>query len=340
MKAVAEQPGQREPLASSPPSSFVGARTLLSVRGFMQSVPRARQLSLLVLTVLVWGYNWVPLKIAADAVDPWWLSAWRVGIGAVTLFVVLALSRRSLAPPPGRAFIGVGLTQVAGLVVFSTLALHVGGVGNTVALIFTMPLFTAIFAYVLLSERLSPARLVWLLVAAAGIAVVASGIRPGHELLAAIFALAGGASWALGNVLQRRAAYRIDLLRLVAWQQLVAAIPLIGLALAFGRASTHLSVGVGVAAIFAGIVGSGIAWLWWGKSLSELPANTVALASFAIPLIAALSGWIQLGNVPPTTTLIGLGIVVCGLSGSVLSASAGSMRVATPERAVAATRQA
>ena len=42
------------------------------------------------------------------------------------------------------------------------------------------------------------------------------------------------------------------------------------------------------------------AWLWWGRALVELPANTVALASFAIPVIATLSAWIQLGAAPPS----------------------------------------
>ena len=281
---------------------------------------RPRDLSLLALTILIWGYNWVPLKIGATAIDPWWFGAWRVGGGAFTLFLALALSRRTMAPPPGTAFVWVGLTQVAGLVAFSTLALRFGGVANVASLIFTMPIFTAIFAYALLSERLSPVLIAWLLVAAFGIAVVASGIRAGNEIIGGVLAACGGASWALGNVLQRRAAYRIDLLRVVAWQQLVAAAPLVALALVFGRPVEHLDLVTTSAAIFAAVVGSGIAWLWWGSSLSALSANTVALASFAIPVIAVISAWIQLHAAPAPTTMIGLSIVVIGLSGTVLSA--------------------
>jgi drug/metabolite transporter (DMT)-like permease len=280
-----------------------------------------RPLLLLALTVLVWGYNWVPLKIAAVAVDPYWLSAWRVAGGAATLFAVLALSRRSAAPPPGRAYLGIGLTQVAGLVIFSTLALRFGGVATVTALIFTMPLWTAIFAYLLLGERLSRARVAWLLLACAGIALIASEVRTPGEVAGALCATAGGASWALGNVLQRRAAYQIDSVRLVAWQQLAAAVPLVLLATAFGRFEAQLSAGVIVASVFAAVVGSGIAWLWWGMVLRALPANTVALASFAIPVVAALSAWAQLGTPPAPLTAIGLTIVVAGLAGSVLAYS-------------------
>jgi drug/metabolite transporter (DMT)-like permease len=288
----------------------------------VEPVPNARNLALLLLTVLIWGYNWVPLKIAAVAIDPWWFGAFRVGGGALTLFFVLALARRSMAPPPGRAYLGIGLAQVGGLVLFSTLALRFGGIANVTALIFTMPVFTAVFAYALVGERLSAARIAWLLVAAAGIVVVAAGIRGENELIGAALAACGGASWALGNVLQRRAAYRIDLLRLVAWQQLVAFVPLAVLAFAFGKPVAHVDAGIVVAATFAAVVGSGLAWLWWGNALSALPANTVALASFAIPVIAALSAWVQLGAAPPPQTALGLAIVVVGLSGSVLGARA------------------
>ncbi len=284
----------------------------------MGRVP-ARNFILLVLTVVVWGYNWVPLKLGATAIDPWWFGAWRVVGGALTLFIVLAVTRRSMARPPGAAFVGIGIAQVGGLVAFSTLALHFGGIANVTALIFTMPVFTAVFAYAILAEHLSRARIVWLVVAAAGIAVVASGIHTQGEIIGGVLAACGGASWALGNVLQRRAAYRIDLLRLVAWQQFVATVPLVALAAAFGKPVAHLDVPVACAAVFAAVVGSGVAWLWWGSSLAALPANTVALASFAIPVIATLSGWLQLGAVPPARTAAGLVIVIAGLCGSVLA---------------------
>ena len=271
----------------------------------------------------------MPLKIATVAIDPWWFSAWRVGGGAATLFVLLVLLGRSAAPPPGRAFIGVALAQVAGLVAFSTLALRFGAVATVAALVFTMPLFTAIFALPLLGERLSRVRVGWLVTGACGIALIASGMR-GAELIGGALATVAGASWALGNVLSRRAAYRIDLVRLAAWQQLIAALPLIVVAFAFGKpvAVAHLSASVVVASVFVAVVGSGLAWWWWARSLHALPANTVALASFAIPVIGTLSAWAQLHAAPAPRTAAGLAIVVVALCGSVLTARPDDLVVA------------
>lgn len=303
-------------------------------------VANHRALAVLVLTVLVWGYNWVPLKIAVAAVDPWWLAAIRVGGGSLTLFLVLAALRRSTAPPPGRAFIGVGLAQVAGLAGFSTLALHFGDVATVTALVFTMPLWTALFALPLLGERLPRARVAWLAVAALGIAVVASGIRGSGDVIGGGLAVIAGAWWALGNVLQRKAAYEIDLMRFSAWLQLVAAVPLVAAALAFGHPLSFARVdsGIAVAVLFSTVIGSGLAWTWWGTALRALPANTVALASFAIPVIGTLSALAQLHAVPTLRGGLGLLLVIAGLVGSVVSADLYSKRNARMGSSAAALR--
>lgn len=297
-----------------------------------------RALALLLLTVLVWGYNWVPLKIAVAAVDPYWLAAIRVAGGALTLFLVLAALRRKAAPPPGRAFVGIGLAQVGGLALFSTVALHFGDVATVTALVFTMPLWTALFALPLLGERLPRARVAWLIVAALGIAIVASGIRGAGDLIGGGLAMVAGVWWALGNVLQRKAAYEIDLMRLAAWLQLVAAVPLLAAALLFGHSVTHAHADAGIAGavLFSTVVGSGLAWMWWGIALRALPANTVALASFAIPVIGTLSALAQLHALPTLRGGLGLAVVVAGLAGSVISADLHARRGARVESSATA----
>ncbi len=299
-----------------------------------------RALAVLVLGVLVWGYNWVPLKLIVAAFDPYWLAVIRVVGGALTLFLVLAVLRRSAAPPPGRAFVGIGLAQVAGLALFSTVALRFGDVATVTALVFTMPLWTALFALPLLGERLPRARVAWLIVAALGIAVVASGIHGPGDLVGGGLATVAGAWWALGNVLQRKAGYTIDLMRLAAWLQLVAAVPLAAAALAFGGRPSfaHVDAGIGIAMLFATVVGSGVAWMCWGIALRALPANTVALASFAIPVIGTLAALAQLHAVPTLRGALGLTVVVAGLAGSVVSAELYSKRSARMGSSAAALR--
>ncbi|MEA2666072.1 MAG: hypothetical protein QOI11_3016, partial [Candidatus Eremiobacteraeota bacterium] len=135
-------------------------------------------------------------------------------------------------------------------------------------------------------------------------------------------------------------AYEIDLMRLAAWLQLVAAVPLAAAALLFGHSLTHAHVDAGIvlAVLFSTVVGSGLAWMWWGIALRALPANTVALASFAIPVIGTLSALAQLHALPTPRGALGLAVVVAGLVGSVVSADLYSKRSARIGSSAAALR--
>ncbi len=44
------------------------------------------------------GYNWVVMKQGLHYSDPWPFTALRTGLGAVALFIVLAILRRPLRP--------------------------------------------------------------------------------------------------------------------------------------------------------------------------------------------------------------------------------------------------
>ena len=63
---------------------------------------RARDLGVLALALLalIWGYNWVVMKIGLEYAQPFTFSALRTFLGALSLFVLLLVLRRPLRPPP------------------------------------------------------------------------------------------------------------------------------------------------------------------------------------------------------------------------------------------------
>ena len=72
---------------------------------------------------LVWGYNWVVMKQALHHAGPWPFTALRTGLGAVALFVVLAVLRRPLRPrqPLLTALLGAAGMRVVGLLLVASL---------------------------------------------------------------------------------------------------------------------------------------------------------------------------------------------------------------------------
>src|SRR5690606_29302979 len=106
------------------------------------------------LVALIWGYNWVVMKVALDHSGPMDFSLLRNLFGAVTLFVIIAFRRESfgLPPAPGKVLL-LGLMQTTGFVGLIAIALTDGGAGKSAVLAYTMPFWALLFGAWFLGER-------------------------------------------------------------------------------------------------------------------------------------------------------------------------------------------
>ena len=77
------------------------------------SASRPTPLAILALVVLslIWGYNWVVMKQVIQYVDPFDFSAIRTLLGAMTLFLVLILTRRPMKIVALRQVVVLGLLK-------------------------------------------------------------------------------------------------------------------------------------------------------------------------------------------------------------------------------------
>jgi drug/metabolite transporter (DMT)-like permease len=189
-------------------------------------------LALLVLS-LTWGYTWVLAKQGLVYAPPFAFAAERCVGGALTLILVLKLMGRPLklvAPGPTLA---IGLTQVAGFMVFQTWALVEGGPGKTAVLIFTMPIWTLLMAWPLLGERVRGKQ--WLAAASTliGLLLIIEPWDMHSSLFSKFLGLMAALCWATGTILIKRlrSTTPVDLLTLTAWQMILGAVPLVVLSL-------------------------------------------------------------------------------------------------------------
>ncbi|MEI6450918.1 MAG: DMT family transporter, partial [Actinomycetes bacterium] len=128
----------------------------------------------LILLALIWGYNWVVMKIGLGYADPFAFAALRTFLGALSLFLLLIVLRRSLRPRAVGFTIVIGLLQTTGFVGLLIWALQSGGAGKTSVLTYTMPFWLLLLAWAFLGERLRGTQ--WLAVglALAGLLLVLS----------------------------------------------------------------------------------------------------------------------------------------------------------------------
>jgi drug/metabolite transporter (DMT)-like permease len=256
-------------------------------------------LAALLLLALIWGYNWVVMKIGLRYVQPFTFSALRTFFGAVSLFILLPLLRRPLRPKALGPTALLGVLQTTGFVGLLTWALVGGGAGKTAILTYTMPFWLLLMAWVVLGERLKGFQWVAVGLALCGLILVLTPWRL-HGGLSDLLAVGGALFWAASAVYAKvlRKRHEVDLLSLTAWQMLLGSIPLIIIAAAAWSSPPQWTGTFVFALIFNVLFGNALAWILWLYILNSFSAGTAGLAMLLTPVIGITSAWIQLGERP------------------------------------------
>jgi drug/metabolite transporter (DMT)-like permease len=267
----------------------------------------------LVLLALIWGYNWVVMKVAVHDAPPFVFAATRTLGGGIVLLLAALFTRRPVAPQLPGAFFWIGLFQTGLFVGLVTWAVVSAGAGQVAMLSYTMPLWVSLIAWPVLGERLDAIHIVALAIAFAGIGCMIGPHRSFGipELLAVI----AGVSWAIGIVIAKRVQQgrRIDLFNMNMWQLLFGGIALTALALAVPHGATHWTTTYGLAVAYNVLLASALAYFLWLFVLRELPAREASMGTLANPVVGVVAAWIQLGERPTLLTGVGMLLILGGL---------------------------
>ena len=283
------------------------------------AVETRRAVIALVVLVVLWGYSWITSKIGLYYASPIDVVALRIGLGILTLFVGILWTRTSLRPKHWPALIQIGLIQTGAFLLLNTWALSDGGPGKTSVLVFTMPFWVLVFAWPLLHERIRGLQWVSVILAVVGLVFVLEPWQMATSLFSKTLAVMAGMCWAIGVVLAKRLHNRepVDALSFTFWQMIVGLVPILIAQALIDRPPIIWSNTFILVTIFNGVLATGIGWLAWLYVLHRLPAGTTSLASLGIPVIAMLSSWIQLGEEPGGSEL--LGMLLIGVALAILS---------------------
>ena len=225
----------------------------------------------LALLALIWGYNWVAMKIGVKYSDPFTFAALRNFLGALAVLALVAVRRGSLWPKPFwlTALFGIFQTSLSGLPIW---ALYLGSAGKTSVLNYTMPFWLLLIAWPVLGERIRGAQWVTVVLSLAGLILVLTPWRM-HGLAAGLLAVAGGLSWAVASVLFKiiRKRHDVEILTFTAWQGLFGSVPLIIAAFATATRGPTWSSSFIAVLVFNFLVASAFAWLLWLYVLHCLP---------------------------------------------------------------------
>jgi len=272
-------------------------------------------IALLVLAV-IWGYNWVVMKIALQYSTASQFAAMRTLGGGLFLLALMAVMRRPLKPREIPSTIVLGLLQTTGFTGFIIWALVEGAAGKVSVLSFTMPFWVLLLAWPMLGERIRGMQ--WGAVALALVGLVCI-LEPWHmhgSMHSLSLAVLAGVSWALSVVFHKKLTRRVpdlDLLSFTTWQMLFGSVPIVLFALGDLNQPIQWTPSYTIAIVYSVVLANALGWMAWLYALQRLPAGVASMSSMLIPVIAVLAAWVQLGEQPSLLEAAGMTFIIVAL---------------------------
>jgi drug/metabolite transporter (DMT)-like permease len=257
-----------------------------------------------------WGLTWPAMRIALDEIPPFGMRVVTLGLGAGVLFLVGWMQGRSFAPGGLKhvAHLTVaGILNVLSFSLGSVIAMMFAGTGRVAMLAYTMPIWAALFAWLVLGDRLTRAHVVALVLCILGMGILIWPLAQQSTLIGLLIAISIAVSWAAGTVYVKWARLTGDPVVNAAWQVFVAFV-LVTLSLPIAEGSLHVTQAHGLAIfglIWSGLIGSGFAYFLWFGIVRRVPAMTASLGVLSAPVIGVVSTAVLLGEIPTAADIVG-----------------------------------
>ncbi|MDF0513115.1 DMT family transporter [Agromyces sp. H3Y2-19a] len=280
--------------------------------------PGWKVLTAMLVVLVLWASAFIAIRFVGDALSPGPLALGRQLVGTAALVAVALVRRPPL--PRGRSLALVALYGVlwfAGYTLVLNLAERHLDAGTAAMLVNVAPLIVAVAAGVFLKEGFPRSLVVGMLVAFAGVVLIATGGVGNHaDPLGVVLGLLAALLYALGVLVQKVALRDTDALSATWVGCAIGAAALLPF-----LPQTVVEVGAAPAPavwamVYLGVFPSAVAFLLWAYVLKRSPAGVTASATLAVPAIVVLLGWLLLGELPTVLGMVGGALCLIGVAWS------------------------
>ena len=254
----------------------------------MELLKKSRAFLLLFVTFFFWGSVYVGGKLISDDVPAPLLGCLRCFVAS---FPLMLMARKHFGVKIDRAdwkyFAGVGVMGYFLTIFLIQLGISLTGASMASLVNSVTPVGVTIFAALHLKEKITPTKVLCLVLALVGTFVITTGATGQGEMAGILVVLVAG----YGMVLS------------------VSFLSPAGVAAAVQAGGTGLSSANILVVLYLGLVGSGLAQYTWTASLAELPASTCSLFYPLQPMFSALLGMLLLNETFTPSFLVGLVLI-------------------------------
>lgn len=277
-------------------------------------------LFLILLTVAVWGMNFVAIKLGLQEISPMLLCCVRFFLTSMPTIFFVPFPKTALK---NVAFYGLVTFALQFTILFMGMRAGVS-VGLTSLLLQTQVFFTILLAVLFLGERVKPLQLLGALVSFLGIALIGVNVSGTMTFSGLALILCSAFCWGSGTVIAKSIG-RINMVSLVVWGGFIAWPPLLllsclleGPAAVFDtlRHLSWVSIGaVGYIAYFSTVFAFGM----WNWLVSRYPLAMLTPFTFLIPLFGLASSVLILGETLDSWKIYAAILIITGLSINLLA---------------------
>jgi drug/metabolite transporter (DMT)-like permease len=286
-------------------------RRLLSVR--------TEGLGLVLFTAVSWGLTWPQTKYLIGLLPPFTARGACGVLGFLFAFAVAILRREAVWPPVDQwprlvlyAMLNYGL-----FIVLTTQSLVGLKASEAVTITYTLPVWASLLAWPMLGERPTVSKIVALVLALAGVALLVgadTAEATWRKVPFALMALAAAVLFGLATVLAKKHPLRLPPATSVAWQAMLGMLPVVALAMLETPHWDRMTpLGWGAIAYISTLPLT-IAYLAWFRALRMVPASLAATTVLVSPIVGVLGSGLLLGETFSPRQIAGLVMALLGVA--------------------------
>ena len=274
----------------------------------MEFLRKSKAFFLLVLTFFLWGSIYVAGKLVSD-IPASVVAALRCFIAC---FPLLVMARKhfgvKIDKDDIKYFIAVGALGYFLTVFMVQLGISYTGASMAALVNATTPIGITVLAVFILNERITPIKVICLVLAIAGTAIITFGADTHGQLVGIAAVLVAVLAFSVASCYMRKLTAKYPSILVTAYGMVISMVFYVPVSIitVIREGGIHFTGSDLLVLLYLGFIGSGLAQYTWTTVLGLLPASTCSLFYPLQPLFAALLGAVILHESFKPTFFIGL----------------------------------
>ncbi len=282
---------------------------------------------LAVICIIVWGTTFISTKVLLVNFNPYEIIIYRLILAYLILLIICPKFMRITSWKKELLYLAAALSGASFYQVLENLALEKAYASTTSVIIATAPLFTGIFAWIFLKEKLNWKFFAGFVLAMAGISLVSlQGSEIGFSLAGTAMAVIAATLWGIYSVVCKKMGSGENIIlvtRRVFFYGILTMIPMYFIFDCHFELTLFSSPVNLLNMLYLGIVASGLCFLIWNIALKSIGVVTSGIYVYSIPIVTVIFSAIILKEQVTWRIFAGIALAIAGL---LLSADRGGKK--------------